>query len=219
MRVQAADTAWWTNTALVARLGLSDVQKTRIETTFEAHRQNLVSSKEQLEKEEAQLARLLQAETVDRATVFTQINRVTQARGDMERINATMTLEMREQLTRTQWLQLQGPQPTVVTVMSAGTPAAAPIRIGGDVAQANLISKVNPVYPALARAARVQDYVMFQATISKEGSVVDLKILHGHPLLNEAATDAVKQWRYRPQLMNGQPIEVVTTITVNFSFQ
>ena len=212
------DTAWWTNTALVARLGLTDVQKSRIESTFEAHRQNLVSSKELLEKEEAQLARLLEAEAIDRSAVFTQINRVTQARGEMERANATMTLEMREQLTRAQWMQLQGAQPAAVS----GAPTAsaiAPARIGADVAAANLISRVNPEYPAAARAARVQGVVLLQATINKEGRVVDLRVVSGNPLLNDAATEAVRQWRYRPQSLNGQPIDVITTITVNFSFQ
>ena len=218
VRLMVPDTAWWTNTALVARLGLTDVQKSRIESTFEAHRQNLVSSKELLEKEEAQLARLLEAEAIDRSAVFTQINRVTQARGEMERANATMTLEMREQLTRAQWMQLQGAQPAAVS----GAPTAsaiAPARIGADVAAANLISRVNPEYPAAARAARVQGVVLLQATINKEGKVVDLRVVSGHPMLNDAAIEAVRQWRYRPQSLNGQPIDVITTVTVNFSFQ
>jgi hypothetical protein len=117
-RIAAVPTAWWTNTALVTKLGLSDVQKSRIANTFEAHRQNLASSKDQLEKEEAQLAKLLEAESIDRGSVFFQINRVIQARGEMERVNATMTLEMREQLTRPQWMQLQasGPQFKMVTI-------------------------------------------------------------------------------------------------------
>ena len=93
------------------------------------------------------------------------------------------------------------------------------MRIGGDVAQRNLINQVPPKYPELAKASRVQDYVMLRAIIDKAGTVVDLKVLHGHPLLNEAAIEAVKQWRYQPQLLNGAPIEVVTTITVNFSLQ
>jgi len=60
---------------------------------------------------------------------------------------------------------------------------------------------------------------MLQATISKQGTIEDLKVLHGHPLLTEAALEAVRQWRYKPQKLNGQEIEVITTITVNFSFQ
>jgi protein TonB len=92
-------------------------------------------------------------------------------------------------------------------------------RIGGDVAQANLISSPKPQYPALARAARVQGVVLLNATISKEGTIKDLKVISGHPLLNEAAMEAVRQWRYKPQMLNQQPIEVITTITVNFTFQ
>jgi hypothetical protein len=99
--------AWWTNTNLVARLGLTDDQKTKIEKTFENHRQALTSNKEQLEKEEAQLAKLLGAETVDRNAVLAQIDRVVQARGEMERTNSVMTMEMREYLTLAQWTQLQ----------------------------------------------------------------------------------------------------------------
>jgi protein TonB len=97
-------------------------------------------------------------------------------------------------------------------------PPPPPQRIGGDVAQANLISSPKPTYPPLARAARVTGVVLLQATISKQGTIEDLKVITGHPLLNDAAIEAVKQWRYKPQQLNGQPIEVITTITVNFSF-
>jgi Spy/CpxP family protein refolding chaperone len=102
-------TAWWTDTALMARLGLTDLQKARIESSFQAYRQSLASAKETLEKEEAQLSKLLDADSVDRSAVTLQVNRVIQARSEMERVNAAMTLEMREQLTRAQWTQLQQP--------------------------------------------------------------------------------------------------------------
>jgi Spy/CpxP family protein refolding chaperone len=98
--------AWWTNTALVQRLGLTEDQKTRIQRAFENHRVNLESSKTLLEKEEGQLARLLEAETLDRGAILSQVDRVTQARSEMERTNSVMTLEMREVLTRAQWMQL-----------------------------------------------------------------------------------------------------------------
>jgi len=103
----AAPAAWWTDTALMTRLGLSDVQKARIENIFQTHRQDLMTSKDALEREEVQLSKLLAADTIDRPSVLTQINKVIQARSDMERANATMTLEMREQLTPAQWTQLQ----------------------------------------------------------------------------------------------------------------
>ena len=106
-RLDGATSAWWTNTALLTRLGISDDQKLRIERTFEAHKQNLTTSKDQLEKEESQLDKLLAADSLDRGGITTQINRVVQARGEMERINSLMTLEMREVLTKAQWTQLQ----------------------------------------------------------------------------------------------------------------
>ena len=134
--------AWWTNAAVIQRLGLTDDQKARLERAFENHRQTLVTSTGLLEKEETQLARLLEAETIDRSAVFTQIDRVTQARGEVERANSAMTLEMREQLTRAQWMQLQSPVQRV--------------RVGGNVVAANLISQVDPVYPESARQAGTQ---------------------------------------------------------------
>jgi hypothetical protein len=105
-RVASTGTAWWTNTALLTRLGITEDQKARIERTFEIHRPNLESSRAALEKEEAQLAQLLQAEPFDRNAALTQTYRVIQARSDLERENSLMTLEMREILTRAQWMQL-----------------------------------------------------------------------------------------------------------------
>jgi Spy/CpxP family protein refolding chaperone len=110
-RVASTGTAWWTNTALLTRLGITEDQKARIERTFEIHRPNLESARAALEKEEAQLAQFLQAEPFDRNAALTQTYRVIQARSDLERENSLMTLEMREVLTRAQWMQL--PQPSV----------------------------------------------------------------------------------------------------------
>ncbi|MDQ2775522.1 MAG: TonB family protein [Acidobacteriota bacterium] len=90
-------------------------------------------------------------------------------------------------------------------------------RIGGAVAQANLIHQVQPVYPQLAKAAGVQGTVEFTAVISTAGTIEHLQLVSGHPLLINAARDAVLQWRYRPTLLNGSPVEVVTQITVRFS--
>jgi cell division FtsZ-interacting protein ZapD len=106
-RIQVSP-AWWMNTALMQRLGITDDQRAKIERAFENHRQAILSTTDQLEKEEAQLARLLDAESVDQNAVLTQIDRVTQARSEMERAGALMTLEMRTYLTRAQWAQLPG---------------------------------------------------------------------------------------------------------------
>jgi protein TonB len=91
------------------------------------------------------------------------------------------------------------------------------VRVGGRVAEANLIRRVQPVYPPLAKAARVQGTVEFTAVISKEGNIENLQLVRGHPLLVEAARQAVLQWKYRPTMLNGQPVEVVTDIIVNFT--
>jgi len=90
------------------------------------------------------------------------------------------------------------------------------IRVGGNVQAANLIGKVTPVYPALAKQARIQGTVRFQAIIGPDGAVSSLQLISGHPLLVEAAKGAVRQWVYRPTLVDGTPVEVITTVDVNF---
>ncbi len=83
--------------------------------------------------------------------------------------------------------------------------------------EGNLVHKVQPAYPGLARSARIQGAVLLQAVISKAGSIENLKVLAGHPMLVQAAIEAVSQWRYRPYILNNEPVEVETLITVNFS--
>src|SRR5580704_8849406 len=97
--------------------------------------------------------------------------------------------------------------------------AAAPARIkqGGNVTAAAIITQTRPVYPALARQARIQGNVVLHAIIDKEGKVAQLEVISGHPLLVQSALDAVKQWRYKPTQLNGDPVEVDTTITVTFT--
>ena len=98
-------------------------------------------------------------------------------------------------------------------------PKATPSRIrqGGAVTQASLINRVQPNYPPLARQTRISGTVRLHAIISKDGTVQQLEVLSGHPLLVQAALDAVRQWRYRPTTLNGEPVEVDTTIDVIFS--
>jgi TonB family protein len=91
------------------------------------------------------------------------------------------------------------------------------VRVSAGVAQGLLVSKVNPMYPPDARDQRIQGVVLLQATIDKEGNVASLQLITGHPLLAPAAIEAVKQWKYRPYLLNGNPLEVNTQIQVNFT--
>jgi Spy/CpxP family protein refolding chaperone len=132
-RIRNASGAWWTDTALVAHLGLSDDQKAQIERTFENHREKIISTTDLLEKEESHLARLLDAEPIDRNAILSQTDRVIQARGEMERANAAMTLEMREHLTRAQWMQLprSGPAFYVIPQEGRGGRGAAPVATPG----------------------------------------------------------------------------------------
>jgi protein TonB len=76
---------------------------------------------------------------------------------------------------------------------------------------------VQPIYPPLARSARIQGAVVLQAVISKQGTIENLSVVTGHPMLAPAALDAVRQWRYRPYILNNEPVEVETQITINFS--
>jgi protein TonB len=91
------------------------------------------------------------------------------------------------------------------------------IRVGGQVESAKLIFQPKPEYPPLAKMARIQGTVRLEAIISKDGTIQDLKVLSGHPLLVKSALEAVQRWRYQPTLLNGEPVEVVTEIDVNFT--
>lgn len=97
--------------------------------------------------------------------------------------------------------------------------AAAPgrIRVGGNVQGAMIVTKVPPIYPAAAKAARVQGVVHLSATIGPDGTVQELSVLSGPAELTQAALDAVKQWVYKPTLLNGNPVQVETSIDINFT--
>ncbi len=90
------------------------------------------------------------------------------------------------------------------------------IQVGGHVEAAKLVFQPKPEYPLLARLARIQGRVRLEAVIGRDGTIEDLKVIGGHPLLVNAALEAVRQWRYQPTLLNGKPVEVETEIDVNF---
>jgi protein TonB len=102
-----------------------------------------------------------------------------------------------------------------VTQVKAAVPKK--INISSGVAQGMLLQKTQPVYPPIAKAARVQGTVVLQAKISKTGSIEDLHVISGPAMLQQAALDAVKSWRYRPYLLNNEPVEVETTVNVIFT--
>jgi periplasmic protein TonB len=93
------------------------------------------------------------------------------------------------------------------------------IKVGGNVMESRLIRKIEPAYPELAKRARVQGRVVLIVNVDEEGNVSDIKISSGHPLLNDAAITAVKQWKYSPTLLNGEPVPVIATVTVIFNLK
>ncbi len=114
----------------------------------------------------------------------------------------------------------------VIGGIVSSTPVAVPkvavpppvqkVRVSQGVAEGLLIHQIKPSYPPLARQARIQGDVVMQATISKDGSIENLSLQSGHPMLAPAAIEAVKQWKYKPYYLNGEPVEVQTQITVSF---
>jgi protein TonB len=109
------------------------------------------------------------------------------------------------------------PPPPPPVKVEEKKPTISRIRVGGNVQAAMAIRAPKPSYPPLAKQARIQGVVRLNAIIGKDGTIQDLKAASGHPLLVPAALEAVKQWLYKPTLLNGEPVEVVTVIDVNFT--
>jgi TonB family protein len=93
----------------------------------------------------------------------------------------------------------------------------APVRVGGQIKTPNKIKDVTPVYPAIAKSARVAGAVTIEAMIGPDGKVMDATVVRSVPLLDQAALDAVRQWEYTPTLLNGEPVPILVTVTVNFA--
>jgi periplasmic protein TonB len=101
----------------------------------------------------------------------------------------------------------------------APPPPARVVRIGGQIAAPKKIRDVQPVYPDLAKVSRVSALLILEAEVDTRGYVRTVKVLRGHPLFDESAMEAVKQWRYQPLLLNGEPTGFVLTVTLNFNLQ
>lgn len=107
---------------------------------------------------------------------------------------------------------------TAAPVAVTPKPKPARIPISAGVAAGALLNKTTPTFPAIAKAAHVSGSVVLRAIISKAGTIEGLQVVSGPEMLRSSALDAVRQWRYRPYLLNGEPTEVETTVTVNFTF-
>jgi protein TonB len=108
-----------------------------------------------------------------------------------------------------------GSAPVVVKAVPKST---APLKVSSGTVAGMALSQPTPVYPPIAKAAHVQGVVVLHAIISKQGTIENLSVISGPPMLTTSAVDAVRRWRYRPYLLNGDPVEVETTINVNFTF-
>jgi protein TonB len=111
------------------------------------------------------------------------------------------------------------PQPVPMVKQTAAPASPKRIRLGGIVEQSKLLSGPPPVYPTLARQARIEGTVRLEAVISRDGTILNLRAVSGHPLLIPAALAAVRQWVFRPTSLNGEPVEVATEIEVHFTLQ
>lgn len=109
------------------------------------------------------------------------------------------------------------PPPPAPARRAASQPETVRVRVGGKVQPPALLRQVQPVYPPLARQARVEGVVRLNAVLARDGTVVSLQVVSGHPLLVRAAVEAVQQWLYRPTTLNGDPVEVALQIDVNFT--
>jgi protein TonB len=98
-------------------------------------------------------------------------------------------------------------------------PPAAPVRVGGNIKPPAKVKHVNPTYPPIAQSARVQGVVIIEATIGPDGAVKDARVLRSIPLLDASALEAVRQWQFTPTLLNGVPVPVIMTVTVQFTLQ
>jgi TonB family protein len=162
---------------------------------------------------------------LDLAKLYVGQGRLDEAAALTER--ATTLIRLRQTRTMTNGAVFTPVQMTTIAeVPAAARPQSvqaqqvqpgAPVRVGGDIKAPTKIRDVKPVYPEIAQAARVQGIVIMEAVIGTEGWVTDARVLRSVPLLDEAALDAVRQWQFTPTLLNGAPVQVLMTVTVNFT--
>jgi protein TonB len=130
----------------------------------------------------------------------------------MEReLERTRELEKRVAVTEVR------PGGAVARVTGPGATSQSPVRVGGNVRPPTKTRHVNPVYPEVAKSARVQGVVIMEVTIDEQGRVAEARVLRSIPLLDQAALDSVQQWEFTPTLLNGTPVPIVMTVTVQFS--
>ena len=145
------------------------------------------------------------------ATYYRGQNRL----GEAEQLLVRALELLREELRTGQRAVTGGGAPSAQ--VAGGDAYGAPVRVGGEIREPKKIRDVKPYYPPEAQAAGVQGIVIMEAVIDRDGYVRDARVLRSVPILDQAATDAVRQWQFTPTLLNGVPVEVIMTVTVNFT--
>jgi TonB family protein len=143
-------------------------------------------------------------------------DQVSRVRDAVREFDGHLNVSLKLRSNREASIMISSPAANLITTPTVVAPPGS-IRVGGNVQQANLVSKITPVYPPLAKQARIQGTVSLYALIGKDGHIEDLSVIQGHPLLVQATLDAVQDWVYKPTLLNGNPVEVLTQIDVNFT--
>jgi TonB family protein len=201
---------------MVQRLGLTADQQKKMDDVFQQARLRLIDLNAVAQKEEVIMEPLLAAEQPDEAKIVAQIDKVAQARAELEKANARMLLGIRRVMTADQWQKLKadpgGPQ------FSAQPGASqAAYTVGGGVTPPVLLSKVEPEYTEMARKAKLAGAVVLYVEVGPDGRATNIRIQR--PLgmgLDEKAIEAVQQWRFRPGMKDGRPVTVGATLEVNF---
>lgn len=220
---------WWKNSATVRALGLSDAQVEQLEAVYMQHQARLAQLRSDLLRQEERLRALLEADTLDEGAVAVQINMVGTARLSLEMENDDMTLGMRRVMTADQWRKLEklrggqgtAPLPLPARVKSGtGQPGEEvyDVKSTPGITEPSPMIMPMPPYTPEARAARVEGILVLQAIIATDGSVSAVRVIRGLGYgLDESAENTVKtKWRFRPGMLNGQPVNVRAMVEITF---
>jgi TonB family protein len=222
---------WWKNSEMVKTLQLSDAQVDRIEQTFLRHRVALTKLYSELQKRESELKTLMKADPIDESRIQSQTQLVVTSRAALEVANAAMLLAIRRDLKKEQWEKLQEIRELRASGLAVPIPAAQtpPLkdpqsggkiyRVGADPIEAPIcLYQPMPRYTQEARDAKIEGLILLQGVIRKNGRIDGLKVLSGLGYgLDKSAFDTVaKEWRFKPGMLNGQPVDVLANIEISF---
>lgn len=226
-KIPSASGKWWKNSMVVRNIALTDSQGVQLEAIYLQHQPQLAALRDDLLRQEQQLRALLEADRIDEKAASAQMKTVAAARFNLEAENNDMTLGMRRVLIADQWRKLEKlwngegtaltPQPERVSLRNwQSEEAVYDLKSTPGITEPEVISTPRPSYTPEARAAKINGMIVLQATIGTDGMARDLKILRGLGYgLDEAAVETIgTSWRFKPALLNGQPVNVRVNIEV-----